>query len=62
MVAHAGAGNHEVSKQISEITSSVGEANQVAAQVLATAQDLVRDADLLREEVGKFSKHVRAAE
>jgi methyl-accepting chemotaxis protein len=61
-VAHAGAGNHEVSKQISEITSSVGEANQVAAQVLSTARDLVRDADLLREEVGKFSKHVRAAE
>jgi methyl-accepting chemotaxis protein len=61
-VAHAGAGNNEVSKQISEITSSVGEANQVAAQVLSTARDLVRDADLLREEVGKFSKHVRTTD
>jgi methyl-accepting chemotaxis protein len=60
-VAHAGTGNHEVSKQITEITSSVGEANQVAAQVLITARDLVRDADVLREEVTKFSSHVRAA-
>ena len=60
-VAHAGVGTEEVSKQISEITSSVGEANQVAAQVLITAGDLVRDADLLREEVSKFSTTVRAA-
>jgi methyl-accepting chemotaxis protein len=60
-VAHAGVGTQEVSKQIEEIMSSVGEANQVAAQVLITARDLVRDADLLRDEVGKFSSHVRAA-
>jgi len=60
-VAHAGLGTDEVSKQITEITSSVGEANQVAAQVLITASDLVRDADVLREEVSKFSSHVRAA-
>jgi methyl-accepting chemotaxis protein len=60
-VAHAGLGTDEVSKQITEITSSVGEANQVANQVLITASDLVRDADVLREEVSKFSSHVRAA-
>jgi methyl-accepting chemotaxis protein len=59
--AHAGVGTNEVSKQITEITSSVGEANQVAAQVLITARDLVRDADVLREEVGRFSATVRAA-
>src|SRR5215471_11234773 len=50
-VAHAGVGTQEVSKQIGEIMSSVGKANQVANQVLITARDLVRDADLLREEV-----------
>ncbi len=60
-VAHAGIGTQEVSRHIAEITSSVGEANQVAAQVLITARDLVRDADVLREEVGKFSTHVRTA-
>ena len=60
-VQHAGVGTQEVSKQIGEIMSSVGEANQVASQVLITARDLVRDADLLRDEVGKFSSHVRAA-
>jgi methyl-accepting chemotaxis protein len=60
-VAHAGVGTEEVSKQIAEITSSVGEANQVASQVLITARDLVRDAELLREEVSKFSNTVRAA-
>jgi methyl-accepting chemotaxis protein len=60
-VAHAGVGTQEVSKHIEEITSSVGEANQVAAQVLITARDLVRDADVLREEVSKFSTTVRAA-
>ncbi len=60
-VAHAGVGTQEVSKHITEITSSVGEASQVAAQVLITASDLVRDADLLRDEVSKFSNHVRAA-
>jgi methyl-accepting chemotaxis protein len=59
-VAHAGVGTQEVSQQIEEITSSVGEANQVANQVLLTAGDLVRDADVLREEVSRFSSHVRA--
>jgi methyl-accepting chemotaxis protein len=58
---HAGVGTDEVSKQIAEITSSVGEASQVAAQVLITASDLVRDADVLRDEVTRFSSHVRAA-
>ena len=58
---HAGVGTDEVSKQIAEITSSVGEASQVAAQVLITARDLVRDADVLRDEVTRFSSHVRAA-
>ena len=60
-VHDAGRGATEVSKQISEITSSVGEASQVAEQVRVTASDLVRAADLLRGEVARFSEQVRSA-
>jgi methyl-accepting chemotaxis protein len=59
-VQDAGRGATEVSKQITEITSSVGEASQVADQVLVAAADLVRAADLLRAEVSRFSDQVRA--
>jgi methyl-accepting chemotaxis protein len=60
-VHDAGRGATEVSKQITEITSSVGEASQVADQVRIAADDLVRAADLLRGEVSRFSDQVRAA-
>jgi methyl-accepting chemotaxis protein len=60
-VQDAGSGTTEVSKQISEITSSVGEASQVADQVLVAAADLVRAGELLRGEVSRFSDQVRAA-
>ncbi len=60
-VHDAGRGATEVSKQIGEITSSVGEAAQVADQVLIASGDLVRAADLLRAEVSRFSEQVRSA-
>lgn len=59
-VRDAGLGSSEVGVQINEITSAVGETAQVAAQVLLTASDLVRDADLLRAEVTGFSTRVRS--
>jgi len=59
-VREAAAGTDTVSKLVTEINSSVGESSQVAAQVLMTASDLVRDADILREEVNSFSTRVRA--
>jgi methyl-accepting chemotaxis protein len=60
-VQDAGRGASEVSTQIAEITSSVGEASQVAAQVLVASGDLVGAAELLRGEVSRFSAQVRAA-
>jgi methyl-accepting chemotaxis protein len=59
-VQDAGRGATEVSKQIGEITSSVGEASQVADQVLVASGDLVRAAELLRTEVSRFSEQVRS--
>ena len=59
-VREAAAGTDTVSKLVTEINASVGESSQVAAQVLMTASDLVRDADILREEVNSFSTRVRA--
>jgi methyl-accepting chemotaxis protein len=60
-VQDAGKGATEVSKQIGEITSSVGEASQVAEQVRVASSDLVRAAELLRGEVSRFSDQVRSA-
>ncbi|HUA55979.1 MAG TPA: methyl-accepting chemotaxis protein [Candidatus Sulfotelmatobacter sp.] len=60
-VHDAGRGATEVSKQISEITSSIGEASQVAEQVRVAAGDLVHAAERLSGEVGRFSEQVRSA-
>ncbi len=50
----------EVMKHVEQITFSVGESSQVAAQVLLTASDLVRDAETLQEEINGFSTQVKA--
>jgi methyl-accepting chemotaxis protein len=59
-VQEAASGTDTVSKHVSEINASVGESSQVAAQVLMTASDLSRDANILRDEVNSFSSRVRA--
>ncbi|MBV8166748.1 MAG: cyclic nucleotide-binding domain-containing protein [Alphaproteobacteria bacterium] len=59
-VHDAGKGASDVSTQIAEITSSVGEASQVSAQLLVASSDLVGAAELLRGEVSRFSDQVRA--
>ncbi len=55
----AGLSAEEVGKQINEILSSIGESSQVSAQVLMTADNLVRDTDTLRREFSSFSNHMR---
>ena len=59
-VQEAASGTDTVSRHVNEINASVGESSQVAAQVLMTASDLSRDADILRDEVNSFSTRVRA--
>lgn len=60
-VTQASADADEVARHIAQINNSVGESSQVAAQVLLTASDLVRDSDTLRSEVNGFSSQVRTS-
>jgi methyl-accepting chemotaxis protein len=60
-VTAAAAGTDAVASHVQKINASVGESSQVAAQVLMTAGDLVRDAEFLRSEVNSFSSRVRVA-
>ncbi len=60
-VTQASADADEVARHIAQINNSVGESSQVAAQVLLTASDLVRDSDILRSEVNGFSSQVRTS-
>jgi methyl-accepting chemotaxis protein len=60
-VTQASADADEVARHIAQINNSVGESSQVAAQVLLTASDLVRDSDVLRSEVNGFSSQVRTS-
>ncbi|HYM33537.1 MAG TPA: methyl-accepting chemotaxis protein [Candidatus Cybelea sp.] len=60
-VAQTAAGTQEVSSNISSVTQAAGETGEAANLVLRSAGDLAKQSDLLRAEVDKFVRQIRAA-
>jgi methyl-accepting chemotaxis protein len=60
-VQQASQGTAEVSSSITGVTRAANEASSASAQVLSSAADLSRQAEVLRGEVGQFLATVRAA-
>jgi methyl-accepting chemotaxis protein len=54
-------GTLAVSSNIATVSETVGESGEAARKVLAAAQDLARQIDGLRREVGAFLDRVREA-
>ncbi|MBS1182784.1 MAG: methyl-accepting chemotaxis sensory transducer [Proteobacteria bacterium] len=59
-VSQASIGTHQVSQNIVGITQAATESSGSATQVLAAANDLARQSDTLRREVGTFLSGIRA--
>ena len=60
-VQEAAAGTAEVSRNIEGVTQAAGQTGAASAQVLASAGDLARQAEVLRTAVNDFFTNVRAA-
>ena len=60
-VQQASQGTHEVSENIASVTQSATQTGAAAEQVLSTAGDLAKNADILRKEVEGFLTGVRAS-
>jgi methyl-accepting chemotaxis protein/CHASE3 domain sensor protein len=60
-VQQAAKGTQEVSSNIGGVTQAAGETGSAATQVLGAAEDLAKQAELLRQQVDTFLSRVRAA-
>jgi methyl-accepting chemotaxis protein len=60
-VQQAARGTEEVSENIVGVNQAAAETGSAASQVLATSEELSREAERLRAEVGKFIATIRAA-
>ena len=60
-VQQAAQGTQEVSDNITSVTQAAGETGAGAGQVLASAEQLARQADTLRQEIEGFLDSIRAA-
>ena len=60
-VAQAASGTQEVNSNITGVNAAASETGQAAGQVLTAAGELAKQSNLLRTEVEKFLKEVRAA-
>ncbi len=60
-VQQASAGTQEVSSNITGVTQAAGETGSAASQMLSASGELARQGELLRGEVDKFLRQVRAA-
>jgi methyl-accepting chemotaxis protein len=60
-VQQAAAGTHQVSENISGVSATVGRSTKVAEQVKGAAEDVAKQSDGLRSEVGAFVTNVKAA-
>ncbi|MGH6880106.1 MAG: methyl-accepting chemotaxis protein, partial [Hypericibacter sp.] len=60
-VQQAAAGTSEVTSNITGVTQAASQTGAASAQVLATAGELAKQAELLRAEVDGFLNNIRAA-
>jgi methyl-accepting chemotaxis protein len=60
-VQQAAAGTSEVTSNITGVTQAAGQTGAASAQVLATAGELAKQAEVLRAEVDGFLNNIRAA-